>query len=719
MYNWIRSVIGATGGGRGLAAVELGCVVCVLLLAAAGTASAGYELELARDGGSDYTIVIGADAPAQVKAVAEDFAGYFKEMTGASIPTVTDENKRVEKEILIGPSTHISELMVGIDLSRMEGEEYLITTVDSSLILTGGKRRGTPNAVYTFLDEILGCRWYAPDCTVIPKKPTLRIKSIYWKRKPSFIFRSADMAQVAHSEWSAKVRLNGFAPSVGYARYLAKATREDIIRETGIEPESLEYTRMWAKFQSDPRLDGSWIPGVGDESKTPWTPPVHVHTLEPRVPSENIGEGLLTEADMTEYPEYFALVDGKRPSKRWPKVQPCYTNPDLPMVVASRAKEWLKRNPKATYVSVSQADTDTGCECDSCKALLSTFTYTQNRMSDGKLTRPEFEVSSPRSGLIISFVNKVAREIAKDYPDVLVHTFAYNYSLYPPDGIEIEPNVVLQYQVWSPFCYYHTSSSCRFNEGFYAVWTSIQRWAQAAKHMWIWTCGDFYSLKFHPVPMRWDNWTKNLRELRDLGIEGIYSFAMGSYYAEEWMQPLRAYLIAKTMWDPDRDPWDVIEDFASGYYGPAAEIMLEYIRQTQDLACYQEGTPQPFIRKYLKEHPQDPSRFHRTCSQPDVYVKPDTLRRWEELFDMAEKKAAGDKAILKRIAVDRLSVDYPAVHYLEPDDPVRKTALRRLLRVLGQLFGEDYPVRCPDGKRRPLKEASEFLKSSKPLAMEK
>ncbi len=97
MNNWIRSVIGATGGGRSLAAVGLGCVVCVLLLAAAGTASAGYELELARDGGSDYTIVIGADAPAQVKAVAEDFAGYFKEMTGASIPTVTDENKRVEK----------------------------------------------------------------------------------------------------------------------------------------------------------------------------------------------------------------------------------------------------------------------------------------------------------------------------------------------------------------------------------------------------------------------------------------------------------------------------------------------------------------------------------------------------------------------------------------------------------------------------------------------
>ena len=350
-----------------------------------------------------------------MKVVAQDFAGYFKQMTGALVPIVTDENTRVEKEILIGPSKHVSELMVGIDLGRMDGEEYLITTVDSSLILTGGKRRGTPNAVYTFLDEILGCRWY---------------------------------------------------------------------------------------------------------------------------------------------------------------------------------------------------------------------------------------------------------------------------------------------------------------EGFYAVWTSIQRWAQAAEHIWIWSCGDFFGQPFHPVPMRWENWTKNLRQLRDLGIEGMYCFAMATYYHEEWMQPLRAYLLAKTMWDPDRDPWEVIEDFASGYYGPAVEVMLEYIRQTQDLATYQEGTPQWFMRNYLKEHPQDPSRFHQTCEQPP-YVKPDTVHRWEELFDMAEKKAGSDKAILKRIAVDRLSVDLPAVFYLEPDDPVRKTASRRLLRVLGQLFGEDYSVRCPDGKRRPLKEASQFFKSSKPLVMEK
>ena len=101
--------------------------------------------------------------------------------------------------------------------------------------------------------------------------------------------------------------------------------------------------------------------------------------------------------------------------------------------------------------------------------------------------------------------------------------------------------------------------------------------------------------------------------------------------------------------------------------------MLEYIRQTQDLACYQEGRPQWFMQKHLKEHPRDPSRFHQTCELPQ-YVKPGTLHRWEALFDQAEKNAAGDATILTRIAVDRLSVDQPAVFHLEPDDPVRKTA---------------------------------------------
>ena len=690
---------------RAIREIRAGCFLSVLALAAAPTAAAGYELELARDGRSDYRIVIAADASAQVKAVADDFAEHLQQMTGASIPIATDDNKRLDKQILIGPSEHVSELMKGIGLSGLEGEEYLITTVDLSLILTGGKTRGIPNAVYTFLDEILGCRWYAPDCTVVPKKPTLTVKSVYRKRKPSFNCRSVDMSHAAHSDWSARVRFNAFRPSVCFAKHLTTITRQEIVRETGAEPERIGYPRKWAKFLSDPRLDGSWIPAANKDHPLLAEPFTWHHTL-------HAAGGLLTARDRKAHPEYFALIDGtRRPEER---VQPCYTNPELPAVVASRAKQWLKDNPNARYICIAQPDVDSYCECDPCKALSATFTYASNRTAGGRFTRPEWERPSLRLGSVIHFVNKVAREIAKDYPEVLVYTMAYNYTLSPPDGVKIEPNVVIRYASWSPCCYYHTYASCRLNEGFYANWTNLQRWTQAARHVWVqWY--DHYSrpMPFQPTPML-VNWTQQLQELRDVGVQGIHNFAFRQYVDEEWMQPLRAYVYAKTMWDADCDTWDVIEDFAGGYYGPAAGPMLEYIRQTQDLASYQEGTPQTFMRKYLKEHPKDPSRFHQSGG-PSPYVEPGTVRRWEKLLDVARKKAQGKEGVLKRIEVDRLSVDYPAVLYLEPDDPLRQTAHDRLFRTLEQLYGEDFSVGCPDGKRRSLKEASEYFKSSRAL----
>jgi len=687
--------------------MRIACILCVLTFLVGGTpaATAGYELELARDGKTEYRVVIGANASTKVKAIAEDFAEHFKAITGASIPILTDENKRVEKEVLIGPNKHVSELMVGIDLSRMEDEEYLITTVDSSLVLTGGKRRGTPNAVYTFLDEILGCRWYAPDCTVIPNRPTLRVESIYWKRKPSFISRMADMSHVAHSEWSARVRFNGFRPSLCFAKYLADITREDIIRETGAEPQGVFYPRIWAKFLSDPRLDGSWIPAVNKHYPFMAEPCAWHHTLHAAA------GGLLTPGDQTAHPEYFALVDGTR---RPEGCQLCYTNPELPGVIASRAKQWLKDNPKATFISIAQPDVEGYCQCDRCQALQATFTYAPNRTADGRFTRPEWGTPSLRAGPVMTFVNKVAQEIAEDYPDVLVYTLAYNYTLSPPDGIKMEPNVVIRYASWSPCCYYHTYASCRFNEGFYANWTNLQHWTQAANHVWVqWY--DTYTYPFHPMAMM-VNWTQLLQELRDVGVEGIYNFAFRRFIDEEWMQPLRAYVYAKTMWDADRDTWDVIEDFASGYYGPAAEPMLEYIRQTQDLASYQDGTPQPFIRKYLKEHPNDPSRFHQSTGT--AYLRPGAVRHWEDLLDKAKEKAAGDETILRRIAIDRLSVDFPAMLYLEPDDPVRKTAHERFFRTVGE-FCECGAIRCADDKMRPIEGAAEYFKASKALVLEK
>ena len=122
-------------------------------------------LILARSGRTDYRIVIAEKASPQVKAVAEDFQQIFREMTGAAIPLATDAEPMGDHEIVIGPSSHLDNLAMYIDWDALGEEGYVIRTHGEHLALFGGPVGGTRNAVYTFLDEHFGCRFYSPDFT--------------------------------------------------------------------------------------------------------------------------------------------------------------------------------------------------------------------------------------------------------------------------------------------------------------------------------------------------------------------------------------------------------------------------------------------------------------------------------------------------------------------------------------------------------------------------
>ena len=642
---------------------------CVLVLTyGVWAAEAGDLIELARGGRSDYRVVIAAGAEEPTPAAAKDFVQFFKEITGAELAIVTDDEARGEREILIGPSAHVDELMLGVDLSRLEDEEYLITTVDSSLILTGGKTRGVPNAVYTFLDEILGCRWYTPDVTIVPRNPTLAVRRLYRRRKPAFKRRMISLANAARPAWSARVRLNHFSPSVRWANH--------------------GQTTTWGDFLGDRRLAGSWIAAAKD-----WR--THVHALR-------LG-GLLTKQDADEHPEYFALVNGKRD----PAAQICYSQPGLVSVVAARAKEWIRKNPNATHVSISPADAHTLCQCDACTERAGAFTYAVHRLADGTPTRPDFEMTNhARTGMLMDFVNAVAREIAKDHPQILVHTFSYNETLCPPNETVMEPNVIVEYANLYA-CTYHTFSTCAYNEGLHCFWSNLQRWGDKAKHVWIWWY-DIYQPVFHPVAI-FPHWRDNLLEWRDVGVEGVYvqTHQHGGYLDQQWLQHLRAYVYAKTLWDPTRDVWEVIDEFARAFYGGAAEPMLAYIRETQEPASYKKST---------NPHTGKRPGFHVPAGAPN-YVEPDAVRRWEQLLDEAEDRAAGNETVLDRIAVDRLSVDFAAMLYLTPDDPVRRRATTRFFETAPDLGSGTRHVKV-DGKIRTLDEAAETLSKSPAKTLE-
>ena len=166
------------------------------------------EQVLASGGRTDYRVVIAKSAGPQVKAVAEDFCRIFQQMTGAKIPLVTDEEPMGKHEIIIGPSKHLDELAMYIDWDALGEEGYVIRTQPGRLALFGGPRGGTRNAVYEFLDEQLGCRFYAPEFTAIPKHPTLRIGILHIEEVPVFEARNVNCTQISDPYWASRNRLN-------------------------------------------------------------------------------------------------------------------------------------------------------------------------------------------------------------------------------------------------------------------------------------------------------------------------------------------------------------------------------------------------------------------------------------------------------------------------------------------------------------------------------
>ncbi len=72
--------------------------------------------------------------------------------------------------------------------------------MDHKLIIAGGKEKGSLYGVYSFLEDILGCRMYSPQVLVIPEQKEITIPEINLKQEPAFAYRELHMPLSRESE---------------------------------------------------------------------------------------------------------------------------------------------------------------------------------------------------------------------------------------------------------------------------------------------------------------------------------------------------------------------------------------------------------------------------------------------------------------------------------------------------------------------------------------
>ena len=91
-----------------------------------------------------------------------------------------------EKQIVLGRTRAQEAIRLLIDWEKLGPEGFVIRTVGQKLVIAGGTGSGTINGVYTFLEDVVGCRWYTPELRVIPSRKTLSIGPLNIQMLPVF-----------------------------------------------------------------------------------------------------------------------------------------------------------------------------------------------------------------------------------------------------------------------------------------------------------------------------------------------------------------------------------------------------------------------------------------------------------------------------------------------------------------------------------------------------
>ncbi len=120
------------------------------------------DLTLIQNGTSYYEIAIPHNADTIELRSSIELQKYLQKISGVSVPITGEDKSSSNHRIYIGNTIEGVALNAGVD-------EIIINTRDNDLFILGGDSKSTLYAVYSFLENYLGCRFYAPDAELIPE----------------------------------------------------------------------------------------------------------------------------------------------------------------------------------------------------------------------------------------------------------------------------------------------------------------------------------------------------------------------------------------------------------------------------------------------------------------------------------------------------------------------------------------------------------------------
>ena len=440
------------------------------------------------------TVTIPTTPGAAIRNAAEELSKYLTAMCGDYVPVVES------------PAAVDEGFVLALDKS-LAPDALSVSVKDGLVTLRGGNGRGVLYAAYRLLEH-LGCRFYAEDTEVIP------------------VMSAEDMAE----KLTDGLCVSEASPFEFRDLYWTCTYRPDMAVKLRIN------AGMAGKGTHKRDIPAPWGGDIG------YAGPHFVHTFEKLIPAEEYFE---------DHPEYFSMIDGERTCKHLYS-QLCLSNPEVLDIVIDCVKGWLRDNPDAQIVSVSQNDSfviNSYCTCPACAAV-------------------DAEEGAP-SGSLIRFVNKVAEAVEHDFPYVAVDTLAYQYSTTPPRLTKPRHNVMVR--MCTGGCSSHPIESCERNAGTKAC---IEGWSKICDRLYIWDYTTDFAQYLVPYP-NLNTLQLNAQFFKHHNVKGV--FEQGNYTEGKSGEfgELRAYMLAKLLWNPDETP--DVEGFMEAYYGGGAPYVQQYL----------------------------------------------------------------------------------------------------------------------------------------------
>jgi len=337
-----------------------------------------------------------------------------------------------------------------------------------------------------------------------------------------------------------------------------------------------------------------------------------------------------------DHPEYYSEVDGVRKQNY---SQLCLTNPEVLAIAEQTLRRWIAENPECRVFSVAQNDNLRRCTCPKCRELE--------------------ELEGSPAGPIIHFVNRLADAIKEDHPNILLHTFAYKYSLPAPKYVVARDNMIVR------LC----SIACRFDRPFRELSSTpgpeadfvsaLYDWQKHASRIYVWDYAVNFWNYLQPF-VHLHTLKKNLLFFRELGVKGVLEQGNFAYGGGAALDELKSYVISRLLWNPDLDVDEEIHRFCHGVFGPAAGEKMEQ-----------------YVALMLERCQSYPLTIH---DFPDTaYITDEVVEKSESLFTQA-LALAENETFARRVAREFLSVRFLRISRLPLDFPGREELVEEFFK---------------------------------------